>query len=144
MKDSDSIGWLVEHGSSSDILLAKEIIDSSLRAKLEYETQSDRCFEYGVALKDKGFGYITLEVPALGIKKGIQYQEGDDIDAIAIEIIKQHFEDDWLCEYGQDYVPPPSDWAVKFPAYADHAWRFVTVLTPVSPSVEEKFGNPCE
>ncbi|EDT1279550.1 hypothetical protein IC336_003912 [Salmonella enterica] len=100
MKDSDSIGWLVEHGRSTDIRQAKEIIDSALRAKLENETQANRCFEYGVALKDKGFGYVTLEVPALGIKKGIHYQEGDDIDAIAVETIKQHFEDDWLCEYG--------------------------------------------
>ncbi|MHA6636751.1 hypothetical protein ACX3OY_23540 [Citrobacter farmeri] len=144
MKDSDSIGWLVEYGSSADLRLAKEIIDSALRAKLEYETQSDRYFEYGVALKAKGFGYVTIEVPALGINKGIQYQEGDDIDAIAIEIIKQHFEDDWLCEYGQDYAPPRSDWAVNFPEYADHAWRFVTVLTPVSPSIEEKYSSSSE
>lgn len=38
--------------------------------KLESETKSDRNFEYGVALKAKGFGYVTLEVPALGIAKG--------------------------------------------------------------------------
>lgn len=144
MNDSDSIAWLVDHGSSADIRLAKEIIDSALRAKLEKETLSDRCFEYGIALKDKGFGYITLDIPALGIKKGIQYQEGDDINAIAIEIIKQNFEDDWLCEYGKDYAPPRSDWAVNFPEYADHAWRFVTVLTPASPSIDEKFGSASE
>lgn len=143
MSDSDSIGWLAEHGTSKELRRAKEIIDFALRKKLESETNSDRNFEYGVALKDKGFGYLTLEVPALGIEKGIQYKEGDDIDAIAIDIIKQEFEEDWLGLYGSDYVPPRSDWAVKFPEYADHAWRFVTVLTPIYSS-EDRWGSDNE
>ncbi|MCG3024401.1 hypothetical protein, partial [Escherichia coli] len=67
MSDSDSLDWLVKHGSSQELRHAKELIDYALRKKLESETKSDRNFEYGVALKDKGFGYVTLEVPALGI-----------------------------------------------------------------------------
>ena len=143
MSDSDSLDWLVKHGSSQELRHAKELIDYALRKKLESETKSDRNFEYGVALKDKGFGYVTLEVPALGIVKGVQYQEGGDIDAIAINIIKQEFEDDIWGLYGPDYVPPASDWAVNFPEYADYAWRFVTVLTPIN-SFEDRWGSDSE
>lgn len=59
-----------------------------------------------MALKDNGFGYVTLKLPVLGIEKGIQYKEGDDINAIAIDIIKQEFEEDCLGLYGSYYVPP--------------------------------------
>lgn len=136
MSDFDSIDWLVEHGTSADLSVAKHKIDCALRTKLESETNSDRNFEYGVALKDKGFGYVTLEIPALGIKKGIQLHEGQNIDEIAIDIIKQEFDDDIFGLYGKDYEPPHSDWATNFPEYTDHAWRFVTVFTPISPEIE--------
>ncbi|AKP32310.1 hypothetical protein [Yersinia aleksiciae] len=72
----------------------------------------------------------------MGIKKGIQLHEGQNIDEIAIDIIKQEFDDDIFGLYGKDYEPPHSDWATNFPEYTDHAWRFVTVFTPISPEIE--------
>lgn len=135
MGDFDSIAWLLEHGTSDHLRVAKQQIDCALRAKVDAETNAERNFEYGVALKDKGFGYITLSVPALGIQKGIQIRDGQSIEEIAVEIIKQEFENDEFCLYGEDYVPPHSDWATDFPEYADHTWIFVTVLTPVSPEI---------
>ncbi|CFQ53300.1 Uncharacterised protein [Yersinia aleksiciae] len=47
MSDFDSIDWLVEHGTSADLSVAKHKIDCALRTKLESETNSDRNFEYG-------------------------------------------------------------------------------------------------
>lgn len=141
MSDFDSIDWLVEKGSSANLRVAKQIIDAALRRKLESEAKASRCFEYGVAIKSKGFGYVTLEVPALAIKKGVQLSDSDNIEEIAIELIQQHFEEDVFNLYDENYEPPSPKFAIDFPEYVEHAWKFVTVYTPVSSKIEDMWED---
>lgn len=137
MGDFDSIDWLIECGTSANLRCAKQAIDSALRRKINDEAQLSRNFEYGIALKDKGFGCIFLEVPALGIKEVIQINDGEHIEDVAMEIIRKHFEDDIFSLYDENYLPPAPDFAINFHEYDSHAWKFVKVFTPVSPKINE-------
>ncbi|TOF61700.1 hypothetical protein [Vibrio parahaemolyticus] len=113
--------------------------------KGQYKSSSgetnNRCFEYGVAIKTKGFGYVTLEVPALTIKKGTQLSDSDNIEEIAIELIKQHFEEDVFSLCDENYEPPSPKWVIDFPEYVEHAWKFVTVHTPVPLKIEDMWED---
>ena len=94
---------------------------SYVKEVVEVCQKSDFC-DYHFCDEEKGKIVVTIE--------------GENIDEIAIDIIKQEFDDDIFGLYGKDYEPPHPDWATNFPEYADHAWRFVTVFTPISPEIK--------